>query len=72
MRIGPWINLFLFFTNWCVLFTLFTALIGIYLASNDKMTIKKAINLHALHHVSYTLTLFMTPVVVIMYWGIVH
>ena len=28
--------------------------------------------MHALHHLMYTLMLFMNPVVVIMYWGLVH
>jgi hypothetical protein len=33
---------------------------------------RKAPNLHACHHLCYTLMMFMTPVIVIFYWVLVH
>lgn len=70
-RVGPWINLFIFLTNWCVWAVNLTAIIGQILSYNPSLTQSHAINLHSLHHLFYTLSLFLSPVVVLVYWIIV-
>lgn len=71
-RTQPIVNLFIFFTNWSVWAVLFTAIFGVFLASHPKYSQKRAVTLHALHHISYTLAMFMTPVVVVLYWSSLH
>lgn len=71
-RTQPFINLFIYFTNWSVWAVLFTALFSFILASHSKYSHRYAVTLHALHHLSYTLAMFMSPVVVLMYWSSLH
>lgn len=71
VRTQPWINLFIFLTNWAVWAINLTAIIGYVLAASPSCTQKNAPNLHALHHVFYTLSLFLSPVVILVYWTIV-
>ena len=71
-RAGPVVNLTRYFTNWSLLATTSTVLISIILSANPDWDTDKAINLHALHHLMYTLTMFMNPVVFLMYWSIIH
>ena len=60
--------MFIFLTNWAVWAILFTAILGFILAGSPSCTQKKALNLHACHHVFYTLSLFLSPIVVMVYW----
>ena len=62
----------LYFTNWAILSTYTTSFLGLIISRNLDNNLENAPNLHALHHLMYTLMLFMTPIVVIMYWGVVH
>ena len=71
-RAGPVVNLVRYFTNWSLLATYFTVIFGLIIGSNPSWDTNKAVNLHALHHLMYTLTMFMNPVVVLMYWGLIH
>ena len=72
LRIGPLINLIVYFTNWCLITTLLTCWLGYVIAGNRNLHVDNAINMHALHHLFYTLSLFMNPVVFIMYWCVIH
>ena len=71
-RTQPIINLFIYFTNWSAWSVLFTAIYGLILASHPKWSQKRARTMHALHHISYTLAMFTTPVVVVLYWSSLH
>ena len=64
--------MFLYFTNWSLMATTATCLLGTLISQNKDYTLKTAPNLFALHHLMYTLMLFMTPVVLLIYWGLVH
>ena len=72
LRIGPLSNLLVYFTNWSLIATLITCWLGYIIAGSRILKIDNAINMHALHHVMYTLSMFMNPVVFIMYWGVIH
>ena len=72
LRAGPWENLFIMATCWCLWSVFFASLLGILLAHNPSWTMRKAPNVHACHHLCYTLMLFMTPIVVLIYWIFVH
>ena len=72
LRVGPFINLLVYFTNWSLLSTLITCWLGYMIAGSRNLNIDNAINMHALHHLFYTLSLFMNPVVFFMYWGVIH
>ena len=61
-----------YFTNWTLLITLSCILIGIFLAEFEFLTHEKWPNLHASHHILYSLMLFMNPIVVSVYWLLVH
>ena len=65
-------GLFIYFTNWTQLANLLALIIGIILQFSPTYTLKNAPNLHALHHIFYTLAMFMMPAVVIIYWGFNH
>ena len=71
-RTGPISHLFTYFTNWAQWTTLLTACIGVAIAGNPDYSVKNSKSLYALHHLFYSLTMFMQPVVVIVYWGVVH
>ena len=71
-QIYPWTDMLTYFTNWGLLATYFTCISGTIISQNKGYTLKNAPNLHALHHLMYTLMLFMTPIVIVMYWGLVH
>ena len=76
-RAGPVVNLVRYFTNWSLLATLFTVILSIIITADPESDItsnpsNKALHLHSLHHLMYTLTMFMNPVVVSMYWGLIH
>lgn len=72
IRINPWQNLFVYFTNWSQWCILLTALLGFILASKPHYDQERALNIHALHHLFYTLSMFTQPVVILIYWGVVH
>jgi len=42
------------------------------IASSPRYVQSKALNLHAFHHLFYTLSMFTQPIVVLVYWGVVH
>ena len=42
------------------------------LASQPHYDQVKALNLHSLHHMFYTIALFTQPIVILVYWGVVH
>ena len=71
-RIGPLTNLVNFITNWGVFATLINAASGIILGNNPSYSFKVAPNLHALYHLTYTLMLFLNPIIVCVYWGLIH
>jgi hypothetical protein len=71
-RLHHWSSLFIYFTNWSQWCILITALLGMVIASSPRYAQSKAINLHAFHHLFYTLSMFTQPVVVLVYWGVVH
>ena len=60
------------FTNWCLLSSFFSSVLERLLTTNPEYTFEKAPNMHAVQHIFYTLTLFTNPVVIMMYWGLVH
>ena len=72
LRLNPVSHLLIYFTNWSLLSTLITCWLGYIIAGSRLLRIDNAINMHALHHVMYTLSMFMNPVVFIMYWGVIH
>jgi len=72
LLIGRPLDFLVFFTNWSLLATFFTVNIGIVLSRNPQYTHTTAQNLHAIHHLLYTLSLFSAPVVFIVYWGVIH
>ncbi len=72
LRVGPFINLLVYFTNWSLISTLLTCWLGYVIAGSRNLHIDNAINMHVLHHLFYTLSLFMNPVVFFMYWGVIH
>ena len=59
-------------TNWGVFATLFNAAIGLILGNDPSYSFDVAPNLHALYHLTYTLMLFLNPVIVSVYWGVIH
>ena len=59
-------------TNWGVFATLINAATGIVLGNNPSYSFKVAPNLHALYHLTYTLMLFLNPIIVCVYWGLIH
>ena len=71
-QIYPLTDMLTYFTNWALLVTYLTCISGTIISQNKCYTLKNAPNLHALHHLCYTLMLFMTPIVIVMYWGLVH
>lgn len=71
-RTQPVVNLFVFFTNWSVWCALFAALFSFIIASHSKFAHRRFTFLHALCHIAYTLALFTTPVVVVLYWSSLH
>ena len=71
-RCGPLINYVYYFTNWALLATFFACLIGCILGNKPNYDHKSSRHLHACHHIMYTLGLLMSPVVVVMYWGLIH
>ena len=71
-RIYPIISLLIYLTNWSLISTLITCWLGYIIAGSGNLHIGNAINMHALHHLFYTLSLFMNPIVFIMYWGVIH
>ena len=72
LKLHHWSGLFTYLTNWSQWCILLTASLGLLLASKPHYCHKSAINLYALHHIFYTLALFTQPVVVLIYWAIVH
>ena len=68
LRLQPWINLFVFLTNWAVWAVNITAILGFIIASSPSLTPDRAPNMHCCHHIFYTLSLFLSPVVVLVYW----
>ena len=68
LRLQPWINLFVFLTNWAVWAVNITAVLGYIIAANPALTVRRAPNMHACHHIFYTISLFLSPVVVLVYW----
>jgi len=71
LRTQPFINLLTFLTNWCVWAELFASLFSFILAAFPSLTHKKATSLHALYHLFYTINLFLTPIVVFVYWSLI-
>ena len=71
-RVGTFFDLITYITNWALLATFFTASLGMYLCMKPEMTPKSHPGLYAAHHGFYSLMLFLQPLVVIMYWGVVH
>ena len=59
-------------TNWGVFATLINAVLGLILGNNPSYSFKHAPNLHAVYHLTYTLMLFLNPVIVSVYWGVIH
>mmetsp|Transcript_6537 Transcript_6537/g.11061 ORF Transcript_6537/g.11061 Transcript_6537/m.11061 type:complete len:248 (-) Transcript_6537:43-786(-) len=71
-KTSPAIDMFTYFTNWSLWFIFFSALVGLLLGANPGYSVSSRPHLHALHHVFYTLMLFTQPVVMTVYWGLVH
>jgi hypothetical protein len=46
--------------------------IGVKIANDLKSNLKSNVNLHAAHHFLYTLMMMITPMVVGLYWFIIH
>ena len=72
LRAGNFISLFIMLTNWTLWATLVTALLGLKLSNDPSLTFNSAPNMHALHHICYTIMIFLSPAVVTIYWGVVH
>ena len=72
LRAGKWISLLTMLTNWTMWATLFTAYLGLKLSSDPSLTLENAPNMHHLHHIFYTIMIFLTPAVVIIYWSVIH
>ena len=69
---NPAINLLVYFTNWALLATFFTALFGTIIAFNPTYNNRTAKGLAMCHHLMYTIMLFIGPCVVSVYWMVVH
>ena len=72
VRADPFENIYKQATCWCLWATFFTALMGAILSGNPILTIRQAPHMHAFHHLCYTLMIFMTPAVIILYWTVIH
>ena len=72
LRVGKLISLFVMLTNWTLWVTLFTSILGFKLSSDPSLTFEKAPNMHAAHHICYTIMIFLTPAVVLIYWNFIH
>ena len=73
MRLADdWLKPLLFFTNWTLQVTMYTALVGMIIARNAENTVKNAPKLNALHHILYTLTMAMNALTVCIYWSVIR
>ena len=72
LRLYGLFELCTFLTNWALISTLVTAILGYTIGSNPAYTQSFAPNLHSFHHVFYTLMMFLNPIIVSVYWTIIH
>lgn len=72
LRLHGLFELCTFLTNWALISTLVTAILGHTLGSNPAYTQSLAPNLHSLHHLFYTLMMFLNPIIVSVYWAVIH
>ena len=72
LRLYGLFELCTFLTNWALMSTLLTAILGYTIGNNPNYTYSNKPILHSLHHLFYTLMMFLNPVIVSMYWAVVH
>lgn len=72
LRLYGMFELFTYLTNWALMSTLFTAILGYTIGSNPAYTQSFAPNLHSFHHLFYTLMMFFNPIIVSVYWAVIH
>ena len=71
-RAQPIASHFTMFTNWMSNATLIAWFLEHIIIYSPHLNIKNAPNMHCLHHLFYTLSLFTSVIVTLVYWGLTH
>lgn len=59
-------------TNWVVAITFMSSFLEFIITNNPSLTFTSYPRLHAFQHLLYSFTLFLNPIIIIVYWGFIH